>query len=266
MIPQAIKVLGMKHVAVMDSHNTTGDYVCAFQGVSIGEMDINPTAHGLTFFRWHFPHRELPKDVDNRKGELIYFAGLHQLIGLDAVVVFDETLGNQREEGLYLAQNIKNFLPDVKVLMHSYHGDVRHLQSLQTLDQADQGLASEDLRSAFYVSSATRRIRLYGDENMPVHFTLPPFLDALENDNDLRNLCDLVGARAQPDAAFNTWATAGTIVDAYRTAIPALKTPRNVFDAVASEFLGRVPRYDWAEYTPEALGLIGQRIEHCWKP
>ncbi len=221
MIPQAIKDLGMKHVAVMYAHNTE-DFFGKFDGVFLCEAPINPTAHGLTLFTWDLPQKTLASDIDPLVGEVIYFYDLNKLVGLDAVVVYDQRLENNIQNSLYIAHQIKFLMPATKVLMYTTESRMQEVSVLS------QNQPQFDLPTSYAFYAAAHAARIAGRENS-YRCSIPACFDAITN-NPIA-ICDLLGIDHAPRQEFGGIFGAASLTDTYQQILPALGNPHEVFVA-----------------------------------
>ena len=67
------------NVGVMSVHNVSADFICInFKGPQIGELPINPTDNGITFFRWKRPTPRPNQTIS--EPEVRYFEALDKIM------------------------------------------------------------------------------------------------------------------------------------------------------------------------------------------
>ena len=252
MIPDKIKTLGMKHVAVMSVHNTE-DFFGKFDGVMICEQPINPTGHGLTLFNWNLHQRTLPSGVDPLVAEVIYFYGLNQLVGIDAIVVHDKRLENNVQNSLYIAHQVRLLMPETKILMYTTEDNLSDVSILSSTQPSFNLPPSY----TFYAAANAACIETAGKITQ-YRCVIPEYIDAISN-NPLA-ICDLLGIDRAAKKDFDGIWGAAAMTEIYLQALPSLGHPNQVYDTGLSaaakngiNLLESLPRFHSIEWS---LGMF----------
>lgn len=100
-----------KHFAIQHVHNVTGDFITDFSGTTFGEVPINPSLEGITFFRHQGAHES---DIQIASYKTIDTA-LSNVGGLDGVIVFGKN--TSFKNGRLIAKSMKEYKPDIKIIL-----------------------------------------------------------------------------------------------------------------------------------------------------
>lgn len=225
----------LKHVAVQDVQNTAGNFVCQyFEGPAFGDRAINPTNNGIIFFRFYHP----PYDTRIRD-QLQYFMALHQQIGLDAVVLFEDDLNIRSEETLAVLAGINRIDPGIKILM-SLTG--RHFDA--SLEEVVRLFSARVKELDQFVLHKRGTAATEEASALPQGFVDRFYLNLREHPR--RRLQEILGIDPRFRTAFNRQAL-DKIEEAYLAKSPLLAKPGELAkSAPVSEWVWRIfPNRPW---------------------
>ena len=102
-----------QHFAVQHSHNTAGDFIRKFGGTTFGEIPVNPSWEGVTFFR--------PQSIHDPETQIKAFKVVHTVLrdvgGLNGVILFGNVMHGNIKSAVTIAKGIKEYDPAIQTIL-----------------------------------------------------------------------------------------------------------------------------------------------------